>query len=222
MAQALECIELTRGQGTPTASVIWMHGLGADGNDFVPVVDELELPAAPIRFVFPHAPMQAVTINGGYVMRAWYDVVSADFDRREDQAGVRTSQLAIEALIARERERGVPHGRIVLAGFSQGGAIALFTGLRHPERLAGVMALSTYMPALGALAAECHAANQSVPILQVHGSFDPVIPIAHAAKSRDALRALGYAVQWEEYPMPHSVCPEEIECVSDWLARVLA
>lgn len=221
MTTQLEAIEVIRGHGTPTASVIWMHGLGADGNDFVPVVDELDLPAAPIRFVFPHAPLQPVTINGGYVMRAWYDVVSADFDRREDEGGVRTSQASIEALIAREVQHGVDSRKIVLAGFSQGGAIALFAGLRHRQPLAGIMALSTYMPALGKLAAERDAANQAVPILQTHGTFDPVIPLAHAAKSRDALRALGYAVDWQEYPMPHSVCPEEIEQISTWLRQVL-
>lgn len=221
MTAQLESIELVRGQGTPTACVIWMHGLGADGNDFVPIVDELELPAAPIRFVFPHAPMQPVTINGGYVMRAWYDVVSTDFDRREDEGGVRGSQASIEALIAREAQRGVDSRRIVLAGFSQGGAIALFAGLRHRRPLAGIMALSTYMPVLGKFAAEREAANQAVPILQAHGALDPVIPIAHAAKSRDALRALGYTVDWQEYPMPHSVCPEEIEHIGTWLRQVL-
>lgn len=221
MTAQLESIELVRGQGTPTACVIWMHGLGADGNDFVPIVDELELPAAPIRFVFPHAPMQPVTINGGYVMRAWYDVVSTDFDRREDEGGVRGSQTSIEVLIAREAQRGVDSRRIVLAGFSQGGAIALFAGLRHRRPLAGIMALSTYMPVLGKFAAEREAANQAVPILQAHGALDPVIPIAHAAKSRDALRALGYTVDWQEYPMPHSVCPEEIEHIGTWLRQVL-
>lgn len=221
MTAQLESIELVRGQGTPTACVIWMHGLGADGNDFVPIVDELELPAAPIRFVFPHAPMQPVTINGGYVMRAWYDVVSTDFDRREDEGGVRGSQASIEVLIAREAQRGVDSRRIVLAGFSQGGAIALFVGLRHRRPLAGIMALSTYMPVLGKFAAEREAANQAVPILQAHGALDPVIPIAHAAKSRDALRALGYTVDWQEYPMPHSVCPEEIEHIGTWLRQVL-
>lgn len=221
MTAQLESIELVRGQGTPTACVIWMHGLGADGNDFVPIVDELELPAAPIRFVFPHAPMQPVTINGGYVMRAWYDVVSTDFDRREDEGGVRGSQASIEVLIAREAQRGVDSRRIVLAGFSQGGAIALFAGLRHRRPLAGIMALSTYMPVLGKFAAEREAANQAVPILQAHGALDPVIPIAHAAKSRDALRALGYTVDWQEYPMPHSVCPEEIEHIGTWLRQVL-
>lgn len=221
MTQPLECMEIKHGSGAPSASVIWMHGLGADGNDFVPIVEELELPSMPIRFVFPHAPMQPVTINGGHVMRAWYDIVSGDFDRREDERGVRSSQTSIAALIAREVERGVDEQRIVLAGFSQGGAIALFTGLRHPRRLAGIMALSTYMPALGKLADERSAVNQSVPILQVHGEFDPVIPMTHAAKSRDALQALGYSVLWHEYPMPHSVCAEEIECIGEWLRRVL-
>lgn len=219
--QFLECIELTRGQGTPGASVIWMHGLGADGNDFVPIVDELDLPARPIRFVFPHAPMQPVTINGGYVMRAWYDVVSTDFDRREDENGVRVSQANIDRLIVREVERGVPSQRVVLAGFSQGGAIALFAGLRQPRPLAGIMALSTYMPALGKLAGERATVNQSVPIFHAHGSLDPVIPIVHAVKSRDALQALGYRIEWHEYAMPHSVCPEEIEHIGTWLTQVL-
>jgi phospholipase/carboxylesterase len=220
MADLLDCVEIETG-AAPTASVIWMHGLGADGNDFVPIVRELDLPKVPIRFVFPHAPMQPVTINGGYVMRAWYDVISADLARREDEKGVRASRLLVDALIARERERGTPASRIVLAGFSQGGAMSLFTGLRYPERLAGIMALSTYVPVLAGLASERHGANASVPIFMAHGSFDPVITLAHAAHSRDALRALQYDVEWHEYDMPHSVCPEEIDAIGVWLQRVL-
>lgn len=206
----------------PEASIIWMHGLGADGSDFVPIVPELELPPAPaIRFVFPHAPMQPVTINGGHVMRAWYDIVDAGGARREVEAGVRDSQRHIEALIARETSRGIPVSRIVLAGFSQGGAMALHTGLRAPERLAGVMALSCSLPLADRLAAEASAANRDVPILMAHGTHDPLIPIARGRGSRDRLVELGYRVTWREYPMPHSVCAEEITDVAAWLREVL-
>lgn len=205
----------------PTASVIWLHGLGADGADFLPIVDELELPPVPIRFVFPHAPMQPVTINGGYVMRAWYDIVNADLGRREDERGVRASQRLVESSIAREAARGTPAARIVLAGFSQGGAIALQTGLRHPARLAGILALSTYVPIPHTLAAEAHGANREVPIFMAHGTQDPIVPLAHARRSREVLGELGYRVEWHEYPMPHSVAPEELADIGAWLRRVL-
>ena len=205
----------------PAASVIWLHGLGADGADFLPVVDELELPPTPIRFVFPHAPMQPVTINGGYVMRAWYDILNADFGRREDERGVRASQRLLETLIAGEAARGVPAARIVLAGFSQGGAIAFQTGLRHPARLAGILALSTYVPIPDALAAEAQGANRDVPIFMAHGTLDPIIPLGRAQRSRELLGALGYRVEWHEYPMPHSVAPEELADIGAWLRRVL-
>ncbi len=221
MAELLDAIQLETGRD-PARSVIWLHGLGADGRDFVPIVGELDLPQAPIRFVFPHAPMQGVTINNGMVMRAWYDIVGGDLARREDERGVRASQGLVEALIARERGRGVPASQILLAGFSQGGAIALQTGLRHPERLAGVMALSTYVPIAATLEAERNAANGDVPIFMAHGTQDPVIPLAHAQASRELLGRLGYPVEWHEYPMPHSVAPAELRDIGAWLRRVLA
>lgn len=206
----------------PTRSVIWMHGLGADGSDFVPIVEQLDLPGnVSIRFVFPHAPTQPVTINGGFVMRAWYDIVGADFGRREDEKGVRNSQTAIEKLIEREKQRGVAARDIVLAGFSQGGAIALQTGLRYPERLAGVMALSTYLPLAQTLSAEAHAANADVPIFMAHGSHDPVVPLQFALASRELLTRAGYRVEWHEYPMVHSVCMEEIADIGMWLRKVM-
>jgi phospholipase/carboxylesterase len=218
----LETLELETG-ARPTAAVVWLHGLGADGHDFEPIVPELNLPDAPaVRFVFPHAPMQPVTINGGAVMRAWYDVYNLDGARREDDAGVRASQASVEALIAREKARGVPARRLVLAGFSQGGAIALQTGLRHPERLAGIMALSTYLPLASTLPAEASAANRDVPIVMAHGRQDPLIPIERALDSRDGLRKAGYSVDWHEYPMAHAVCHEEIGDIATWLRGVLA
>jgi phospholipase/carboxylesterase len=218
----LETLELETGP-RPTAAVIWLHGLGADGYDFEPIVPELDLPAAPaVRFVFPHAPMRPITINGGAVMRGWYDVMSLEGARREDDAGVRASQASVEELIAREMARGVPAARLVLAGFSQGGAIALQTGLRHPERLAGIMALSTYLPLAATLAAEASAANRDVPIFMAHGRDDSLIPIERATVSREALRAAGYKIEWHDYAMEHAVCREEIEDVAAWLRRVLA
>jgi len=218
----LETLELETGR-PPTASVIWLHGLGADGHDFEPIVPELDLPdSLPVRFVFPHAPMQPVTINGGAVMRAWYDVYGLQGVRREDAAGVRASQAAVEELLAREKKRGIPASRLVLAGFSQGGAIALQTGLRHPERLAGIMALSTYLPVADTLAAEASAANRDVPIFMAHGLDDPLIPIERARTSRKLLESAGYRVEWHEYPMAHSVCAQEIADISSWLRRVLS
>jgi len=217
----LATLELETGRPA-TASVIWLHGLGADAHDFEPIVPELDLPdGLAVRFVFPHAPMQAVTINGGAVMRAWYDVYALEGQRREDDAGVRASQAKIEELIAHEKARGVPASRLVLAGFSQGGAIALQTGLRHGERLAGIMALSTYLPVASTLAAEASAANRSVATFMAHGLDDPLIPIERAQASRRQLAAAGYAVEWHEYPMAHAVCMEEIADISAWLQRVL-
>ena len=215
----LESIELETAPN-PTASIIWLHGLGADGNDFAAIVPELELPDIPIRFVFPHAPMQPVTINGGMVMRAWYDI-SDQAIRREDESGVRASQKELEALIAREKSRGVESKRIVLAGFSQGGAIVLHAGLRHAERLAGIMALSTYVPLADLVSGEIAAGDRGLPIFMAHGSGDPVIPMARAETSRKLLEGLGYAVEWHDYPMPHSVCAEEIGDISSWLQKVL-
>jgi phospholipase/carboxylesterase len=219
MAGLLEAIEIETAKN-PAASVIWLHGLGADGNDFAPIIASLHLPKAAIRFVFPHAPVQPVTINGGMRMRAWYDISDGAI-RREDEAGVRASQKLIEALIACEKERGTTADRLVLAGFSQGGAIALHAGLRHAERIAGIMALSTYLPIADKFPAEAGAANRDVPIFMAHGSDDPVIPLARAEQSRGILQSLGYAVQWREYPMQHSVCPEEVTDIGAWLRKVL-
>jgi len=221
VADQLEAIEIETA-ASPGASIIWMHGLGADGHDFVDVVPELSLPARPgVRFVFPHAPMRPVTINGGYVMRAWYDIRDDGGVRREDSAGVRASQKAVEALIAREKERGVPAAAIVLAGFSQGGAMALHTALRHTERLAGVMALSCSLPLADTLAAEAAPANRDVSIFMAHGTHDPMIPMARALRAREVLTGLGYRLEWHEYPMPHSVCVEEIADIGVWLGKVL-
>ncbi len=218
----LEALE-TQTSPSPTATVVWMHGLGADGYDFVDIVPVLRLPESlAVRFVFPHAPMQPVAINNGMVMRAWYDIRPDAGARREDEQGIRRSQGHIEALIARERARGVPPVRIVLAGFSQGGAMALQTGLRHPERLAGVMALSCYLPLAEQLAAEASAANRDVPIFMAHGTGDPLIPLARARRGHEILSGLGYGVEWHEYPMPHSVCDAEIRDIGAWLARILA
>ena len=222
MPAPLPSIELATGDN-PTASVIWLHGLGADGNDFVPVVDELGLPPQlAVRFIFPHAPMQPVTINSGFIMRAWYDVFNQDMSFREDEAGVRRSQQEIEKLITIEKDRGIGASCIVLAGFSQGGAIALQTGLRHPERLAGIMALSSYLPLASTLAGEASAANRNVPIFMAHGTADPLIPLPLASLSREHLKQQGYQVEWHQYLMPHSVCLEEIQEIGRWLARVLA
>jgi phospholipase/carboxylesterase len=219
VADLLDSIEIETG-AHPERSVIWLHGLGADGNDFVPIVPELDLPEAPIRFVFPHAPMQAVTINAGMVMRAWYDISDAAI-RREDERGVRASQVLVEALIEREKGRGTPASRLVVAGFSQGGAIALQTGLRHPERIAGIMALSCYLPLPEKFGAEAAAPNRDVPVFMAHGTQDPIVVLERATRSRDALTRLGYAVEWHEYGMPHSVCAEEISDISGWLRRIL-
>jgi phospholipase/carboxylesterase len=221
MPELLETIQIETA-AKPDASVIWMHGLGADGNDFVPVLDELNLADRAIRFIFPHAPIMPVSINNGQTMRAWYDVLSNDFASRSDEASLRSSQVLIEALIAREIERGIAAARIVIAGFSQGGAMTLQTGLRHSETLAGLMVLSSYVPLPEALPAEAHTANRKVPIFMAHGINDPVIPIAAAQHSRDLLQSLGYPVQWHQYSMPHSVCMEEIEDIGVWLREVLA
>ena len=219
----LDAIEIETAPN-PTASFIILHGLGADGNDFVSFVDELDLKSVgPVRFVFPNAPTRPVTLNGGYVMRAWYDIFGLDAkERREDEAGLRESQALVEALIAKEKARGVAANRIVLAGFSQGCAMTLMTGLRHDERLAGLVGLSGYLPLAAKAEAERHAANRDLPIFLAHGTVDPVIPIARARQSRDVLVAMGHEVEWHEYPMPHSVCAEEIRDLEGWLLRVLA
>jgi phospholipase/carboxylesterase len=217
----LDCIELETA-AKPDAAVIWLHGLGADGNDFVPVVPELVRRGERAwRFVFPHATSRPVTINGGMRMRAWYDILSFDRTAVEDEAGLRASELAIRELILREIERGIPARRIVLAGFSQGGAVSLYTAPRYPERLAGVMALSTYLPLAGRLEAERLPENLATPIFMAHGLADTVLPIGMGAESRDRLEALGFTVEWHQYPMAHAVCPAEIADIREYLNRCL-
>ncbi|MDB5753915.1 MAG: molybdopterin adenylyltransferase [Massilia sp.] len=222
MSKLLENIEIETAPN-PEAAIIWMHGLGADGNDFVPLVRELDLAGLPgIRFVFPHAETMPVTVNGGYVMRAWYDITNADLGRREDEGGLRRSQAQVEALIDREKARGIKAGRIILAGFSQGCAMALQTGLRHPEKLAGLMCLSGYVPLSATVGHERSEASIDTPIFMVHGRSDGVIPFARAEQSRDLLKSIGYQVEWHEYPMQHSLCQEEVDHIGAWLKKVLA
>ena len=217
----LETIEIETST-SPTAAVIWMHGLGADGHDFAPIVRELDLSGCHgIRFVFPHAETMPVTINNGYVMRAWYDILGMDLVRREDANGLRASQQRINDLIANEIARGIPAERIVLAGFSQGCAMTLQTGLRYPHRLAGLMCLSGYLPLADTIAEERHHANQHTPIFMAHGRGDGVVLINRAEASRDVLQKLGYAIEWHEYMMQHSVCAEEVDDISRWLQHVL-
>lgn len=209
-------------QGAHRASVVWLHGLGADGHDFQPVVPELGLAAdAGVRFIFPHAPVRPVTLNNGMAMRAWYDIASLDVSAREDAEGIEASRAEVEALIAAEREAGIPARAIVLAGFSQGGAIALHAALRHPERLAGVMGLSTYLPLRDRLAGEISDANRDLSVFMAHGSLDPMLPQQLGEMSRDHLQAAGYEVAWHSYPMQHQVCLEEIRAIGDWLRGVL-
>lgn len=205
------------------ASVIWLHGLGADGHDFEPVAPELGLPAgAGARFIFPHAPFMAVTINGGQRMRAWYDIRCADLRQQEDIAAIRASAELIERYIQAEQASGIPASRIILAGFSQGGALALHTGLRYADSLGGIIALSTYLPLADRLRAEATDANRVSPVFIAHGRADPVIPLAHGQATAEALRQAGYAVDWHEYEMPHSVCPQEITAIGAWLCERLA
>ncbi|MEY3721278.1 MAG: hypothetical protein RL618_1797 [Pseudomonadota bacterium] len=217
----LETVQILTGE-SPSTAVIWMHGLGADGNDFVPIVRELDLSGCPaIRFIFPHAETMPVTINNGYVMRAWYDILGMDLVRREDEAGLRKSQKQIEQLIAQENERGIPASRIVLAGFSQGCAMTLQTGLRYPEKLAGLICLSGYLPLSAVVKDERSEANHHTPIFMAHGRGDPVVQISRAEASRDLLQELGHPVEWHEYMMPHSVCEEEIDDIGAWLRDLL-
>ena len=205
-------------QSAAQASVVWLHGLGADGNDFVPLVPELRLPdALAIRFVFPHAPVRPVTINNGMRMRAWYDVVGFGVDRVEDEQGIVASSAFVRDLVGREIASGIASTRVVLAGFSQGGAIALHAALRYPEPLAGVLALSTYLPCQRSLPAEASTANRRIPILMCHGTYDPVLPMQMGTTSRDALLAEGYAVTWKAYPMQHQVCGPEVTDIANWL-----
>lgn len=207
----------------PTATIMVMHGLGADGNDFVPVARELDLSSVgPVRFIFPNAPVMPVTINGGFRMPAWYDIVGADLVKREDEAGLRQSRAVLDALIDKEKARGIPAKRIVIAGFSQGCAMALMTGLRHAERLAGIVGMSGYLPLAATTQAERHGANHDTPIFLGHGIADNVVAIDRALASRDALVALGHPVEWHEYPMAHSLCMEEIADLNAFLLRVLA
>jgi len=219
---SLDVIEIETA-ANPTATVLLMHGLGADGRDFVPIAQELQLATVgPVRFLFPNAPVMPVTINGGYQMPAWYDILGADLTQKQDETGLRQTQASINALIAAEIARGIPAGRIVIAGFSQGCAMALMTGLRYPERLAGIIGLSGYLPLADKLAAERSAASAGLPVFLGHGRRDGVVPLAAAAASRDALMGLGYPVEWHEYAMEHSVCMEEIADINTWLLRVLA
>ncbi len=219
--QTLETVEIGAADNA-THSVIWLHGLGADGNDFVSIVPELMLPAElAVRFVFPHAPSRPITLNGGMRMRAWFDITSLDRSSAEDSAGINASQAAIEQLIEREMARGVAAENIVLAGFSQGGAMALHTGLRQPESLAGIMALSTWLPQWDRLADEASEANSSTPIFMAHGSFDPMVPCQFGEMSRDYLSQTGYQVDWHAYPMQHQVCLEQIADIGRWLKTVL-
>ena len=218
----LDIIEAESGD-KPTATILILHGLGADGNDFVPLAEELDLDAVgPVRFIFPHAPEMPVTINGGYRMRAWYDIIGFDADAPQDEAGLRRSQALVEALLAREQERGMPSHRIVLAGFSQGCAMALLTGVRHPHRLAGIAGLSGYLPLAGKTQAERSQANAQTPIFLAHGAHDEVVALERGEASRDALLALGCPVEWHEYLMGHAVSPLEIAELNDWLVRVLS
>jgi phospholipase/carboxylesterase len=216
----IEAVVLETGPD-PAATVIWLHGLGADAHDFEPIVPELGLPdSKPVRFIFPNAPERPVTINNGMAMRAWYDILQMG-GGAEDEASIRESQALVEALVTGEVNRGIPHNKIALAGFSQGGAVVLQTALRQPKPLAGVLALSTYLPLAPKLAGERHAANRQLPIFMAHGDYDNMIDMGRALLSRDALQGLGYAVDWHTYPMAHSVCPEEVADISAFLQRIL-
>ncbi len=218
----LETVEIQTGN-EPAASVIWLHGLGADGHDFEPIVPELRLPdSLAVRFVFPHAPVRPVTLNAGMQMRAWFDILGLDRRAAQDEAGIRASEAEVRELIERERQRGSRAGRIVLAGFSQGGAIALHTALRYERRLAGIMALSAYLPLADQVETEADPANTDTPIFMAHGSMDPVLPQAMGVEARDFLHERGYDVAWHSYPMMHAVCPDEIRDIAAWLTGVLA
>ena len=217
----LETVEVETGRN-PGASVIWLHGLGADGHDFEPLVPQLATPRErPLRFVFPHAPVRPVTLNAGYSMRAWYDILALDRYADQDERGIKVSDAAVRALIERENDRGVPANRIVLAGFSQGGAMALHTGTRYPHKLAGIMGLSCYLPLSTQLAAERSEANLTTPIFLAHGTQDPVVSLQFGEESRRLLEEAGYRVEWHAYPMPHAVSPEEVDAIAAWLRQRL-
>lgn len=221
MAELLDCVELQTG-AQPAASIIWLHGLGADAHDFEPIVPELRLPAAlPVRFVFPNAPRRPVTLNNGMPMRAWFDIVKIGAHQPRDRAGMLAARAALEALIARENQRGIPAARIVLAGFSQGGSVVLYTGLQYREHLAGVMALSTYLSVDEGMEFNLNPANAATPIFYGHGLQDPVVPLPLADRTCKSLLALGCQIEWHTYPMPHSVCPDEIQHLRSWLLQVL-
>jgi len=222
MSDLLQNIEIETAPN-PTAAIIWLHGLGADGNDFVPLVRELDLKGlGGIRFVFPHAKTIPVTVNGGYVMRAWYDITGAELTRREDETGLRDSQRDVEALIAREKARGIPASKIILAGFSQGCAMTLQTGMRHREKLAGMLCLSGYLPLADKVGHERSEESIDTPVFMAHGRQDHVVPFIRAEQSRDVVKGLGYQVEWHEYAMQHSLCFEEVQDISAWLKKVLA
>lgn len=220
-SEYLDCVEIEP-EGEANASVIWLHGLGADGNDFGPIVPYLGLEEeVRPRFVFPHAPQIPVTINNGMVMRAWYDITEMDLGRRNDCEGIQRSAAQLSALVERENGRGIASDRIISAGFSQGGAIALYQGLRYAERLAGILALSTYLVMPEELATERSEANLNTPIFQAHGTFDPMVPFQGGELARRQLEDLGYQVEWHQYPMQHQVVPQEIEAIGDWMNRIL-
>jgi len=219
MNKVLPHIALDSGK-SPQHSIIWLHGLGADGEDFVPIAEEMSLPVA-VRYIFPHAPKQPVTINGGFVMRAWYDIAAAEIHAQQDASGMRASQAEIEKLIAQEKQRGVKAENIFLAGFSQGGAIVLQTGLRHAEKLGGILALSTYLPLAETLALEASPAAKNTPIFMAHGHNDPIVPYSLGKSSAEKLSGLDYQLEWHEYPMQHSVCMEEVADIGTWLAQRL-
>lgn len=219
-SQLLETIEINPSP-PPIASVIWLHGLGADGNDFVPIVPELNIPShLPIRFIFPHAPMQAVTINNGYIMRAWYDIVSLEINKHTDQNGISNAVTNITHLIEREMERGIPTNKIILAGFSQGAVIALSTGLTYPHTLGGILGLSGYLPA-AEIFTKANSANKNTPIFLAHGTDDPIVPYFLGQTAHNSLLQYQYTVEWHSYPMGHSVCIEEIQSIGSWLRKII-
>jgi phospholipase/carboxylesterase len=220
MSDNLQCVELSTGP-EPTSAVIWLHGLGADGHDFEPIVPHLGLAGAAVRFVFPHAPTRPISLNGGLSMRAWFDLLDLDRLGKQDEEGIRHSAALVDQLIVRENARGIPDQNIVLAGFSQGGAIALHLGVRRAGPLAGIMALSTYLPLAQSLEREASEHGRQVPIFMAHGRHDPVLPLAWGVNTRDRLDSAGYRVQWRDYDMPHAVCGEEIEDIGAWLRDLL-